>query len=83
MYGGIDKGWCFRYSRLSYRRKFNRNLWFGPLFVSAFTASILFQGWSWTRTLLVILPVTVFLVIQLAYTYYKKRAECSTHTTGA
>lgn len=39
MRGGIDRGWCLSYWRLSYRRKFIRSLWTWLLVLAIIAAS--------------------------------------------
>lgn len=71
----IDKGFCLSYSKLSYRRKFIRTLWFGLLFIIYFftrmhPSKIIHSPLSW----LVGVVILIWLG-QATYTYKKWKSE--------
>ncbi len=74
MKGGVDKGFCFSYWKLSYRRKFLRTLWFGLLVISvALFVGVPFLGRVEARIALLIAIGTF--VAQAIYTYVRWQNE--------
>lgn len=76
MKGGVDKGFCLSYWRLSYRRKFLRTLWIVPWAVVAvalfFALNLSLFGigaWGWAAVLAIGLPA------QALYNYRKWQSE--------
>jgi len=70
----VDKGYEFNYSKLTYRRKFIRNLWSIPIFLFA----IIF-GWRYGSNFIINMINTILLpiifIVQLTYTYLKWQKE--------
>ncbi len=73
----VDKGFCFEYSKLSYRRRMVRNLWFAvisPVFfifpddLFGFISKV--SGIPITKLAVVLFFLCVF-VLQSIYNYYK------------
>lgn len=73
MRGGIDKGFCVNYWRLSYRRKFLRDLWVGALVCILLV--VLSQLLKWEN--LGMLLATLFAVglVSAGYNYRQWQAE--------
>lgn len=72
MHGGCDKGFCFIYWKLSYRRKFIRTLWVAALIALVVAVLVV------TRPDLRTIPTAVLAVltlVQATYNYRKWQAE--------
>ncbi|WP_133017121.1 hypothetical protein [Clostridium cuniculi] len=70
----VDKGFELAYWNLSYRRKFIRNLWQGPLCFLLIVFTILMGDDVFINRIVPILLV-VFYIWQLIYTYIKWRND--------
>jgi hypothetical protein len=79
MKGGCDKGFCFSYFSLSYRRKFIRTIWasviFTPIAVMMMTQLPSLAGWP---TYALTAFMVVGSVLQATYNYRRWRAENDT-----
>jgi len=74
MKGGVDKGFCFSYWKLSYRRKFLRTLWFGLLVIPvALFMDVPFLG-RVEEGILLLIAIGTF-VAQAIYTYVSWQNE--------
>ena len=81
MESGVDKGFCLNYWKLSYRRKFIRNLWQGPLIIL-----IVAMLYYLSSGLIVPSHISIFLyifiailfvsiIVQTAYTFLRWKSE--------
>jgi hypothetical protein len=68
---GVDRGFCFSYWRLSYRRKFLRTLMLAPMgwVLAAFPPVLGLPGW------VVAIAVSAMGGLQAAYNYVQWRRE--------
>lgn len=76
MHGGCDKGFCFLYWRLSYRRKFIRTLWTMGIIVAIIIGAVIAQpAGDHFGLYLFALTVLVLGPIQAAYNYWRWQSE--------
>ncbi len=79
MHGGKDKGFCFSYWKLSYRRKLIRTLWTFAAFLLIVSYLMISEPDSSRRSgyILGVVGFVVF-VAQVFYTYHRWKAEIRT-----
>lgn len=71
----IDKGFCYLYYRLSYRRKLIRTLWLAPFLLLIPLLPAPLPPFSRSVTLFLFALLVVTGVIQAGYNYIKWQAE--------
>jgi len=70
----VDKGFCWMYWKLSYRRKFIRTLWMTPFLIAVIAFVLYTQPYallSYTIPIIISIVLVVIYVLQLMYNFIR------------